>query len=211
MCITKEQVASAATVYIRTWSGSGSARVVEMTNAGKRGKRCRVLRFCGWFNSAGDRESAAYRAHSLTAGIVNYLAELVGGSAYSGNGTTNAVSFDEVRRTILAMIADAGDTSNAVHLYDEECRGVDAPKATLTAGVGGVWSGHVDDNGVYLADLTDQHNDPRSITRHDQANNTAYAFAAKVWARVQEAKTFGEAERILSDAGCRLHYYCAMD
>jgi hypothetical protein len=205
------QVSPAATIYVRTWSGSGSARVVEMNNAGKRGKRCRVLRFSGWFNTAGDRQSAAYRAHSLTAAVVNYLAELAGGSAYMVDGTTNAATLDEVRLTILAMIAEAGDTSNAVHLYDEECRGVDAPKVTLTAGVDGVWSGSVGDNGIYLADLTDQHNDPRIITPHDQANNTAYALASKVWGQVQAAKTFSEVQRILSDAGCRLHYYCAMD
>ena len=34
-------------IHVRTWLGSGSCRITDMTDAGKRGRKCRVLRFSG--------------------------------------------------------------------------------------------------------------------------------------------------------------------
>ena len=34
-------------IHVQTWSGSGSARITDMTEAGQRGRSCRVLRLAG--------------------------------------------------------------------------------------------------------------------------------------------------------------------
>lgn len=86
-----------------------------------------------------------------------------------------------------------------------------AAKPTLTAGLDGVWSGSASpDRGISLDDHTDRYNYPAEITTR-QTPGSAYRKAAKVWDRVQSAKSMYEASRILTDAGCKLHYYCRMD
>ena len=64
--------------------------------------------------------------------------------------------------------------------------------------------------GLCVADLSDQHNEPRIINMN-QANSSTYRKAAKVWEQVENAQTFSEVWGILSKAGVKCHYYCAMD
>jgi hypothetical protein len=94
-------------------------------------------------------------------------------------------------------------------VHDEEIRAIDAPKPLLTAGVVGVWSGAADERGIRLQALNDI-NQWTEIT-FNQTEAKAYAIAARVWPQVQKAATLSEARRILSDAGARLHGWCAMD
>ena len=53
------------TIHIRTWSGAGSGTVTDMTNAGKRGKKCRTIYFGGWLNNGAPRTEPA-RIHTFT-------------------------------------------------------------------------------------------------------------------------------------------------
>lgn len=208
--MTATKTTAAPTTHCRTWFGSGTAYIVDLTNAGRRGKTCRALRFRGCVSYARDESSVA--ADSVTHSVMRYLSTITGGRQFDADGVA-AVSFDEVLETIVGIVCGAdADLGDHVRCYDETIRGVDAPRPTLTAGIEGVWGGHVDnERGVSLADYTDRHNDPREITRHGQSANKAYELAAKVWDRVKLAKSMSEAGRILSDAGCALHGYCAMD
>lgn len=184
-------------IHVKTWTGAGNARVTEMVNAGKRGKSCRVFGFQGWMPHGGDETHE--RIRQLNRDILFYL-----------NGLMGRESFDDVRAAVAGKISEAGLPEHAGRIYDEEIRGIDAPKRELRAGVEGKWSAGADETGVGVYDVEDQYNLPASIT-HDQTKAAAYAAAAKVWGRVEQAKTYSEACAILRDAGCRLHSYCRID
>lgn len=156
-----------ARVHARVWLGSASALVVDMTHAGRRGKKCRTVRV--WL---GHNESAP------SYGEARHFLDVLG-------ALDPETGFDDVMTLARAVKA--------------ECPWIP-----------GVWSGSLDDDGVHLRDLTDTNNEPTEIT-HDQAPARAYALGARVWPQVQAAKTMHEAARILRDAGCRLHYFCAVD
>ena len=191
-----------AKISVKTWVGSGTATVIDMANAGKRGKKCRKLYFGGWRPYTSDRESLAGRAADLSMRVLTYLAETV----------TEDDDFDAVRDKVLEMVAAAGDLNNAVRVHDrEEIRGIDAPRPVLSAGIDGVWSGKADNDGIFLRDLSDANNCPAECTPSGQTNAKAYAVAAKVWDAVRAAKSMHEAGQILRAAGAKLHYWCMMD
>jgi hypothetical protein len=186
-------------VHVQTWVGS--ATVTDMTNAGKTGKRCRVLRVSGasWDEWAGD--DVQKLAARLTRQIIRLLNEL---------DTANCFAMVRDRLTELVDEARAdGVPEGYLSIHDEEIRGIDAPRPVLTAGVEGVWSGSVDEGGVSLHALDDV-NQWRECT-HGQTGAAAYKIASAVWGRVKEAKTLHEASSILRDAGCRLHGWCGLD
>lgn len=196
---------SKPSIHVRTWSGSQAARITDMANAGKRGKRCRVLRFsgAGWSTSStlSERQNEAANATREILGFVERL--------------DPSASFDEVAGTIAGMI----DLARKAHDLPEawltccadEIRGVDAPRPVLTAGVAGKWSASADENGITVNDEVDQNNLPCMITPSGQQSSRAYDLAAKVWDRVRSAASFSEVGEILGAAGCKLHYYCRMD
>lgn len=176
---------------------SNSIRIIDMTNAGKRGKKCKVFDFCG--SSSYGRSIPETIEERITYEIKQFV-----------TSEEFPKTFDESVSAIMAKIKDSG-TSFPFYVKSFEIKGVDAPRKKLYAGLEGVWSGYVDSNGVHLADLTDKLNEPREITHHSQSYNKAYDLAAKVWDKVQGAKTINEASQILRDAGCKLHFFCAMD
>lgn len=188
-------------INVRIWTGTGTARVTDMTNAGRRGKTCRVLRFSGCQSILSMPDSIP--AAELTDEVLGRLQGL-------DEGTT---SFDSVA-TLLTNAVDharsAGITEHwfAVH-EDQPIRSVDAPKPELTAG-NDKWSGQADADGIRLKDLTDRYNEPCEITSGQTAAQ-AYKLAAKVWPQVQQAQTMHEASKVLREAGCKLHYFCAVD
>lgn len=110
------------------------------------------------------------------------------------------------------MMIESAESSGVKpgRIIDEEIRGVDAPCVELTAGIDGVWSGWASEEGVSLSDHTDRHNEPAAMSR-GRTNTASYKIAAKVWGRVQSAKTMHEASEILSAAGLSMHYWCRMD
>ncbi|MGD9632555.1 MAG: hypothetical protein AB7G28_22725 [Pirellulales bacterium] len=184
--------------HVQTWSGSQTARVTEMANAGKRGKRCRVLRFMGWACTGGDETSR--QARYFTDRVLHYL------NQHAANE-----SLDDVKAAIDGIIAEGGLPEHCLRVYEESVRGVDAPRKLLTAGVDGLWSAKADEGGISIDDLSDQLNMPCCITPSTQKDSAAYDRAAKVWEKVQAAATFSEACLVLREAGCQLHYYCRMD
>lgn len=190
--------------YIKIWSGGGSVRFVDMTNAGRVGKVCRDMTIYGQrYGTFCDKEpykSLLNATDSLFADI-----EHLAGEESKREGVVIEKPFDEVCALFRERAVSAG-----LNLNDRELKGVDAPKPVLTAGIPGVWSGRLDNDGVHLRDLTDMNNEPCMITIR-QGHNTAYRKAAKVWALVCEAKTMRQASELLGAAGCNLHYYCAMD
>lgn len=178
-------------INVRTWIGSKCATIVDMTNAGKRGKKCATLRFRGYSCTSEDE----FGSQAITDSIMYFIEKLTGSE-----------SIEQVRAEIERQIVGCP----RVFVYPEEMRGIDAPRPTLTAGVEGKWSAYADRDGVTIADLSDRMNDPRCIT-HDQSRARAYDIAARTWSKVTACATFSEAWTLLSDAGCSLHYYCAMD
>ena len=183
--------------HVRTWSGARSALVTDMTNAGKRGKTCRQLHVAEpWRHYSSGQ--------TLPQGWGDWL-DLFSRLEALEKGTGEE-SYEDIALLVRAACAGCPEIK-----HDErEVRGVDAPRPLLTAGLEGVWSGSADEGGIHLRDLVDRNNEPTAIT-HDQTNARAYELARKVWDGVKLARTMGEASDILSAAGCRLHYFCAVD
>jgi hypothetical protein len=187
-----------ALIHIRTWSGSGSARITEMIHAGKVGKKCRTLRFSGSVYSGVQepwRRSTDYTMRAI----------------WLLDKTPLDTPFDVVRGNLAAIIAEANVPGSYLALYEEEIRGVDAPREPLWVGVPGKWSAGANESGVTIDDLADSFNEPCCITPSSQKGRVAYEKAAKVWHQVELAKSFREACEVLRNAGCKLHYYCRMD
>lgn len=186
-------------IHVRTWSGSCTATITDMTNAGKRGKRCRTLRFSGppWNGGSDLQKLAAQRGRTIYYEIENL------------NGET----FDEAADKIRGLVAEAraeGIPEGYIAVYDKEIRGVDAPVPVLTHCIEDVFSVKADNSGVCLSALNDPYNEWTEITSRQKAGQ-AYRLAAKVWSEVQACKTLSEASGVLRNAGCKLHGYCAMD
>ena len=120
--------------------------------------------------------------------------------------------FDEVRAKLIEIgipVIEPCAERRLVQMYDEEIKGIDAPRPKLSAGIDGVWGAGADEKGISMEDYRDV-NMWREIT-HNQTGPKAYDIAKKVWPEVEKAKTVYEAARILRDAGARLHGYCGMD
>jgi len=180
-------------------------RITDMTNAGKRGKTCRVLRFSGWAPYAGEN------ANDEASRSFNLCCEMMALASGVRDGIYSAVDLDWVAAKARSLVASANVSEHNARLDIEEIRGVDAPKPELLAGVEGVWSAYAGDRGVSVDDDADKFNEPSEITHHSQSANTAYAIASKVWDRVKASKTFREAVEVLRSAGWKGHYYCRMD
>ena len=186
-------------INAQIWGMTGSIRIIDMTNANKRGKTCNVFVVDGGDPWSCDRNPEQWQAFKRLQGM---LAEMHGSDFESRGG----VNLDAEFETILSAARELG-----CNICERDpIRGIDAPKPELTAGVDGVWSASASERGISLADHTDRYNEPREITS-GQTCSAAYKLAAKVWDKLANCKTMHEASRILSEAGCRLHYYCAMD
>lgn len=200
-------------IHVQTWQGSGSAQITDMTNAGKNGKVCRVVRVQGWYNTtcgSSETHPEAAKAHRQTGRVMAYLAKLATGDICGHACDMVEADFDAVVKDIAAILSDDDATSH-VTIQAGEIKGIKAPRPVLTAGIQGKFSASADEEGITICDHVDQHNLPKMITPHGQTGNKAYKLAAKVWAAVEKATSFREAGDILSAAGCRLHYYCSMD
>jgi hypothetical protein len=184
--------------HVKVWTGGPSLQLIDMTNAGKRGKKCRTIRASGWYTSKPDLKTTA-----------NWSGHMV----HWAEHVDTSKSFDELAEELVGIACAAyadGVDPHYLRVHEvEEIRGIDAPKVKLVASGPG-WSAQADENGIVINDDADQHNLPCEIT-HQQTNAAAYAIAAKVWDKVKQAKSFSEAGQILSGAGAKLHYYCRMD
>lgn len=190
------------TIHVQTWSGACNGRITDMTHSGKRGKRCRVLRFAGFPLAAGDGNQLQQDAKRESEHIMGILSSL-----------DPSWSYDDASRIIRQAVSRArvqGIPESDVACYDEEIRGVDAPLPKLVAG-NDRWSAVADESGLMLRDLTDQWNEPAACTPHGQEGSQAYRLAAKVWEQLAGAATMSCAMDILRNAGCKLHYWCMVD
>lgn len=185
-------------IHIQTWSGSSSARITDMTDAGKRGKMCHVLRFQG--DPCTSRHDSASRI--ATFDIMRRIEALTPKDTYE--------YAQDVLTTLIEDARAAGVADWAVNVYHETIKAIRAPRPVLTAGVDGKWSASANEDGISMRQLDDI-NEWSEITPHDQSKVRAYELAAKVWPRVQAALSLRAAADILRDAGCKLHGYCAMD
>lgn len=188
-------------VHVDVWSGSRTARITDMTNAGKRGKTCRVVSFDCYDGDGAhviDRLCATPEQVKAREGKQAWVLE---------SGPVHEVregSFDELIASLRPLV------KNPSNVHEYEIKGIRAPRPILTHGVEGVFSACANESGVSLSDLNDP-NEWREATDHRQSEARAYELAAKVWDRVKQAKTMREASAILRDAGCRLHGWCGRD
>ena len=192
------------TIHVKTWTGACNARITDMTNAGKRGKKCSVLRFKGalWGHGVGTPDQQ--HAKEVSTQIFYAIEDL--------RDESPSCDFATAAGIIETMIADArlqGIPESYIAVYREEIRGVDAPVEKLTAHGDG-WNALADENGITVNDTRDLYNEPCMITSR-QKKSQAYRLARKVWDRVAKAISFHEVGDILREAGCNLHYFCRVD
>jgi len=201
-------------IHMKLWTGSRSARITDMTNAGKRGKVCRILRVSGtpwqpgnYANLTTDQQNALDWSDRV------FSACYVISRGCDSDGQILHLEFDQVTAPIRALVTEArasGIPEWACAAYDETCKGIHAPRPILTAGVSGKWGASANETGISLRQYDDV-NEWSQITPHDQTGPRAYELAAKVWDRVKACDKMSQAADILQAAGCRLHGYCAMD
>jgi hypothetical protein len=179
-------------IHKKTWQSS--IELIDMKDANKRGKK--AMRLSAWWNhdaregtEAYDRQAAAFR---LVAAMDERLPYQVAADALKAHLTT------------------CQGNGDPVEWREREIKAIDCPLPKLEIRAE-KWWGFADNDGVHLRDLTDRNNEPCEITRHDQAGTQAYRLAARVWDKVKQAETMFEASDILTKAGCKMHYYCAMD
>jgi hypothetical protein len=184
-------------IFLQIWTGGCNAKLVDLTNAGKKGKTCKVLNL----GSNHSPEQANFICHTLP----SYLSPPDAEQAKRG-GIVVGMEYEA-----LARVMRGGAAAFVGMTYHEEdtMKGVDAPKTTLSVEKA-KFRVTVDSSGVCIRDLTDKYNEPTAITTR-QKPSAAYQKASKVWEQVRSAETFSEAQSVLSAAGCKLHSYCAMD
>lgn len=190
-------------IDIQVWKGSGSARITDMENAGKRGKTCRVFRFNGLRGDFAWRGEPYIQAARFSDQV---LAMLEPGRPIHGQNFDTAVAMVEA---VVDQARSAGVEDALLGCALEEIRGIDAPLPELTAG-NEKWSAKADRDGVLLRDLSDQYNDPAMCTIR-QSKPQAYRLAQKVWDQLADCQTMSEASKVLEAAGCKLHYWCMVD
>lgn len=201
-----------AKIHVRNWTGDNSATITDMANAGKRGKVCQRFHLQGYHYHGSREDAQAMASERGIFAIAGYVAKLAGKKFGDAIDVVIDGDYAEVVAEISRMAAEAkanGAYSWAFNSHADEIKGIDAPKPKLVAG-NDKFSASADNDGIHIADHTDKYNEPREIT-HNQTNAKAYAIAAKVWDQVKAAADFRQASQILSAAGARLHYYCAMD
>ncbi len=188
-------------LHVTVHTGSQTARIVDMTNAGKRGAVCNVLRV-SWNAFPGRADFA----------LQNRLGDELGWMI--GQPEFAALSFEDAAAIVESDIAEAreaGVPGWAMYSDRDTIRGIDAPRVKLEhADPEGRWTITADETGISISDLTDMNNLPRMITSR-QSKAQAYAIARKVWPQVVKAESMWGAGDILGKAGARLHSYCAMD
>ena len=200
-------------IHVKVWSGSRSARITNMDNAGKRGQFCNVLRISGtpWSPNGNGLAPEDRQALDWSQRVFDACYALAPSADHGG--ILVEADYWAVRKIVCDLVQEAraaGVPEWACAVYDETCKGIHAPRTPLSAGVPGKWSGHADETGISLLALDDI-NEWAEITPHDQAKARAYEIAAKVWPKVQAAKTLSQAADILRTAGAKLHGYCRMD
>jgi hypothetical protein len=180
---------TAPKINVRTWSGSQTVLVTEMTNAGKRGKTCRTIH-AGFRGRVGD-DAAGYGEwlHAIN-DVLPHL-------------DAAETSFDDAATYLRAMSGVA-----QIELREETIRGVDAPLPALVV-KGTTWDASADETGVHVADYLDRNNEPRSLSRGSHARS--YKLAAKVFPTLTPEMRYHDVVQALEAAGIDLHSYCAMD
>lgn len=199
-------------VHVKVWSGSRTARIIDMTNAGRIGKRCSTLRISGASWSASPFETDDQKAARLASESLIAQLEALGDHVNNG-GQVLDYDFEAVVELVLRRVHAAhaaGSPESYLNAFGESIKGIHAPRPVLVAGVEGKWTASADENGISMRQLDDV-NEWSQITRHGQTGPQAYKLAAKVWDRVKRCAKMGEAAEILRAAGCKLHGYCAMD
>src|SRR3990167_3295878 len=189
---------------MKLWTGSRSARITDMTNAGKRGKVCRILRVSGtpwqpgnYANLTTDQQNALDWSDRV------FSACYVIPRGCDSDGQILHLEFDQVTAPIRALVTEArasGIPEWACATYDETCKGIHAPRPILTAGVSGKWGASANETGISLRQYDDV-NEWSQITPHDQTGPRAYELAAKVWDRVKACDKMSQAADILQAAG----------
>lgn len=181
--------------HIRVWTGSPSATFTDMANADKRGKMCRILHV------------SCYGGQQAEAWIRNTLPEMTGDKARAttSDGVVVNMSFD----VAIECVQVAQNIIPGLNTTTDQIKSMEAPRPILKA-ERPKWRGRADNDGIWLADMTDRNNEPREITTRQTAGK-AYSLAKKVWTEVQKAGTMEEASAILRGAGCRLRSYYAAD
>ena len=191
-------------IHVRLWTGCRQVRITAMSNAGKRGKKCRTLSYLGTEEPLRLPSPESSLAWEHSERIYQALASL----------DCETTSFDDAVALVTDLVEQArlaGVSETWLRFFQNEVRGIDAPKLELTAGIPGKWSGTASEDGIRLHDLADPYNEWTEVTHPRQTNARAYEIAARVWPQVQTARSVHEAACVLREAGADLHGFCAVD
>lgn len=177
---------------VRVWFGACTVRVTDLTNAGKRGKKC--------------DEFAIFDLDMCRNPMVARLIGILCAQLKAG------MDFAEARAFADDIMTAVGNAHDYVKLTVHTKRGVDtkpADMADLVVEGPGVRI-EVDYREIRAACKSDRANAPRLFV----AKPAAVAIARQwIAANVDaiKAMSFGDLQSALSVAGCQFHSYCGMD
>ena len=178
-------------IRIQTWAGGATVRMVDCTNAGKRGKVCLELSI-----GINDRDPQK---------VCDIIYNL-------------GIKLDQVSDWETAIkFAELAKETGYVGVAQYELKAIRVPpigfKQVLLENEN--FYAVFDFENFSIADRRDQANCPRFIPSHNQKKadfKKAYAFAKSLEGKIPETLTFDQFTSMLCDeAGVRGHYYCAMD
>lgn len=176
--------------------GHFGIHITEITNAGKRDKKCAKFSICGtsWnddlaWASIGTTLSVAAQRNALTADAMEE--EIADAISKVGSKCHGSESWGEVKS------------------YRYELRGIDVPLEPIVIH-NNVMYLQADGVDVTVRNLLDQNNDPTTIITKRNDARRFYDYVSSHQASLSEL-TYHQVTSMMLDMGLKIHSYCAVD
>ena len=110
-------------IHVQIYRAARNGRITDLTNAGKRGKTCRAIRFRGTDNPHlwGRADDFAENVSAHTRGVIQFLDRAAADPDYT---------FDMVEAGLRVLVDGAraeGVSADLLDYSEETIRGIDAP------------------------------------------------------------------------------------
>ncbi len=182
--------------YLRIWTGlAPRLTLVDMTNADRRGEKCKVLTLVA---RTSNYRVVEYLNEDFPHRLNGYLPQ----SAAFDTGAFLDQSFDSLAEILWGFIAAY---ESDVVFTEETLQGVHAPKPVLEMDIFHKFKVRADENGVVLTEWT-PYRYYGEFSTGNQSGPAAYRLTKQVWDELKQAPGFDEAAMILTSAGCALEH-----
>ena len=192
MQIGNERVVGGWKIYV----GHFGLQVTEITNAGRKGKKCAKFSVCG----EGWNDDLAWASIGTDLSVI----------AQSKTLTADAMEEEIKGISAKAYAKCRGSESWGVMMsYRNELRGIDVPLAPIVVHNKTMYL-EADGVDVLVRNLTDQHNEPTTIITKKNDARKFYDYVSAHSANLSEM-TYHQVTSLMLNMGLKIHSYCAVD